>query len=111
MSIEKAINFIMYNFPFFVFVVLLGFFINYSIKYVVLFFNFDLILDPTLGTWEQIKLLLKSSLSHDLLFHLKLLFIKYLKFFANNFILSLIFIFYSMRKNKLYMDSYFELED
>ncbi|MFH1461546.1 MAG: hypothetical protein ABIF12_01200 [bacterium] len=110
-SIEKAVNFLFYNFPFFIFIVILGLFFNFFIKFGFELFNSTFKVDATLGTWRQIQLLLESVDRFEPFLYLKLLILKYLKFFVNHFILTFIFTFYSMRKNKSYADSFFELED
>lgn len=110
-SIEKAINFLFYNFPVFIFIVILGLFFNFFIKLGFEFFNSSFKVDAILGTWKQVQLLLQSVDKFELFLYLKLLILKYLKFFINYFVLTFIFTFYSMRKNKLYIDSFFELED
>lgn len=110
-AIEKAINFFVYNLPFFVFIILLAVSLTFSVDNVFNFFYSDFNLDARLSTWKQVQLLLESTKEFSIILYSKILLIKYLRFFSGYFVLTVIFTFYSMRKNIFYTDSYFEIED
>jgi hypothetical protein len=110
-SIEKAINFFIYNLPFFMFMIFGILFFNFSIKFSFGIIDSSLKLDSTLSTFKQIQVFLASAQNFNIFLYLKLLLFKYMRFFSNHIILTFIFTYYSTRKNNIYVDSVFELED
>ena len=110
-SIEKAINFFVYNLPIFIFIILLALFLTFSVNNIFSLFYSNFNLDATLSTWRQVQTLLESTKEFGAFLYFKILLIKYARFFSGYFILTLIFTFYSMRKNNFYTDSFFEIED
>lgn len=105
LSIEKSINFLLYNLPFFILLICIGLSFNYLIKFIFLFFAPNMQQSVTLGTLAQIKHLLLTFNKFDLVFYLKILAVKYLKFFANYIVLTIIYSYYFFRKNKNYTES------
>lgn len=110
-SLEKTLNLILYNIPFFIliFVVLLG--SKFGLGY--LFSHFGLVANnfQILGKMQKDFLLNISTNSFTTIYAIKYLAMKYVAFFCDYFFISLIFAFYLIKKHETYTASIFEVKE
>ena len=110
-SLESALNLILYKSPFFIMLFGIWGTINYLLSFV---------LDGFKASYDFHKLL--SGVSCNKFYEItisnfslasiaKLLAIKYFFFLFNFFFITLLFVYYSLRKNEHYVDSIFETND
>lgn len=110
-SLEKALNLILYNIPFFILIFILLWVFKFGLSFVLGCFGFEWTSTQILGKIQPEQFLNFHDHSFTIFCSLKLLAIKYISFFIDYFFIALIFAFYFLRKHEVYATSLFETKE
>lgn len=110
-SLEKALNLILYNIPFFILIFILLWGFKFGLSFILGCFGLEWTSTQILGKFQPEQFLNFHANSFTILHSLKFLAIKYISFFIDYFFIALIFAFYFMRKHEVYATSIFETKE
>ena len=105
-ALENALNLFVYNMPFFILLIVFAYLLNYLCMYASAKLN--------IVHWIDTTSLLSESLKHNMvqvkdkgLTLFQLIYLKYLRFFLDYFVVSILFSFYTTRKQMRYAATLF----
>ncbi|MCK4650586.1 hypothetical protein KAT08_00240 [Candidatus Babeliales bacterium] len=107
-SLEKALNFVLYNLPFFLILLFLWFGFRYLVGFIMYDLGFLFYLKSLLVEISFMKKLLIFLNSYNIFSIIKMLSLKYFLFFMDYFAIGFLFTFYSFKKKEKYFYSFFE---
>jgi len=107
-SFERALNFVLYNFPFFLFLFLFWWLFKWAVGFVLIKLGFSLdfnMIFSSIATGTEAVVLPDSYSFFSII---KSLGLKYLLFFWDYFVITFIFVFYTVKKKDKYTYGFFE---